>query len=388
MLPCSMFEDMGFTYLGPVDGHDVKRLTRLLSYAKDLDGPVLLHVRTVKGKGYMPAEQNPDKFHGVGRFCVETGELLHAAGRNFSAVFGQSLCELAEGDKTVCAITAAMQSGTGLDPFAQRFPARFFDVGIAEGHAVAMAAGLAKQGMRPVFAVYSTFLQRAYDMLIHDVSLQQLHVVLAVDRAGLVGEDGETHHGVFDTAFLDTIPGMTVLCPSSFQELRSMLRYAVQDVEGPVAIRYSKGGEGRFQEDTGAVKSCLIREGNDITLIGYGLMINELLDCADRLSQRGIQAEIVKLNTITPIDVQLILESVQKTGRLLCAEESAHAGCVGQRVAAALLEYGAAVKKVALVNLGKGLVTHGAVSQLRALCGLDGEHLYQKALEVCGYGEH
>ncbi|WP_368019922.1 1-deoxy-D-xylulose-5-phosphate synthase [Intestinimonas massiliensis (ex Afouda et al. 2020)] len=387
LLPCSLFEDMGFTYLGPVDGHDVKRLTRLLSYAKDLGGPVLLHVRTVKGKGYAPAERNPDKFHGVGRFCVETGELVHAAGANFSAVFGQSLCELAEDDPTVCAITAAMQGGTGLDQFAQRFPERFFDVGIAEGHAVAMAAGMAKQGMRPVFAVYSSFLQRAYDMLIHDVSLQQLHVVLAVDRAGLVGEDGETHHGVFDAAFLDTVPGMKVFCPSNFRELRSMLRYAVHEVSGPAAIRYSKGSEGRFREDTGPVETCVIREGNDITLIGYGLMINQLLDCADRLAQRGIQAEIVKLNTITPIDMQPVLASVQKTGRMLCAEESAQAGCVGQRLAAALLEQGAAVKKMALVNLGRGIITHGTVSQLRALCGLDGEHLYQKALEVCGYGE-
>ena len=387
LLPCSLFEDMGFTYLGPVDGHDVKRLTRLLSYAKDLGGPVLLHVRTVKGKGYAPAERNPDKFHGVGRFCVETGELLHSAGANFSAVFGRSLCQLAEKDPTVCAITAAMQGGTGLDPFAHRFPDRFFDVGIAEGHAVAMAAGMAKQGMRPVFAVYSSFLQRAYDMLIHDVSLQQLHVVLAVDRAGLVGEDGETHHGVFDAAFLDTVPGMRVFCPSNYQELQSMLRYAVWNVGGPAAIRYSKGSEGRFQEDTGPVETCVIRDGRDITLIGYGLMINELLDCADRLAQRSIQAEIVKLNTITPIDMQPVLTSVGKTGHLLCAEESAQAGCVGQRVATALLEQGILVKKMALVNLGRGLVTHGTVSQLRALCGLDGEHLYQKALEVCGYGE-
>lgn len=386
LLPCSLFEDMGFTYLGPVDGHDVKRLTRLLSYAKDLKGPVLLHVRTVKGKGYAPAERNPDKFHGVGRFCVETGELVHASGPNFSAVFGQTMCELAAEDPTVCAITAAMQSGTGLDQFAQRFPERFFDVGIAEGHAAAMAAGMAKQGMKPVFAVYSSFLQRAYDMLIHDIALQQLHVVLAVDRAGLVGEDGETHHGVFDTAFLDTVPGMTVLCPSNFQELRSMLRHAVREISGPVAIRYSKGNEGRFVEDTGSAKTCVIREGGDITLIGYGLMINQLLDCADRLAERGIQADIVKLNTITPIDMQPVLASLNRTGRMLCAEESARPGCVGQRLASALLEQGAHVKQMALVNLGRGFVTHGTVAQLRALCGLDGEHLYHKALEVCGYG--
>lgn len=387
LLPCSLFEDMGFTYLGPVDGHDVKRLTRLLSYARDLDGPVLLHVRTVKGKGYSPAERNPDKFHGVGRFCVETGELLHPAGPNFSAEFGQAMCQLAEKDDTICAITAAMQSGTGLDSFAQRFPERFFDVGIAEGHAVAMAAGMAKQGMKPVFAVYSSFLQRAYDMLIHDIALQQLHVVLAVDRAGLVGEDGETHHGVFDAAFLDTVPGMTVLCPSNFQELRAMLHYAVYQVPGPVAIRYSKGNEGAFQKDTGPVKSCLIREGGDITLVGYGMMINSILECADLLSNDGVQAEVVKLNCITPIDLEAITASVGKTGRLLCVEDSIMANCVGQRLLAALVQQKVPIKHAELVNTGQKFVTHGTVAQLQKLCGLDGEHLYQQALEVCGYGK-
>ena len=386
LLPCSMFEDMGFTYLGPVDGHDVKGLTRLLSYAKDLQGPVLLHVRTVKGKGYPPAERNPDKFHGVGRFCVETGELVQPAGEDFSQVFGETLCRLAEEDPAVCAVTAAMQGGTTLDGFARRFPERFFDVGIAEGHAAAMAAGMAKQGMKPVFAVYSTFLQRAYDALIHDVALQGLHVVLAVDRAGLAGEDGETHQGVFDAAFLDTVPGMTVLCPSSFQELRSMLRRAVLELTGPVAIRYPKGGEGSFRGDTGPAASCVLRPGRDITLLGYGGMIDQLLDCAARLEADGIDAEIVKLNTITPIDMGPVLASVKKTGRLLCAEEAARAGSVGQRVAAAMLEQGAALQGLALADLGEGIVPHGAVGQLRALCGLDGAHLHQKAREVCGHG--
>lgn len=387
LLPCSLFEDMGFTYLGPVDGHDVKRLTRLLSYAKELKGPVLLHVRTVKGKGYPPAEQNPDKFHGVGRFCVETGALIHPSAPNFSAVFGQAICELAEEDPSVCAITAAMQGGTGLDQFASRFPERFFDVGIAEGHAVAMAAGMAKQGLKPVFAVYSSFLQRAYDMLIHDVALQQLHVVLAVDRAGLVGEDGETHHGVFDGAFLDTIPGMTVFCPSSFAELRSMLRRAVMECSGPVAIRYPKGGEGSFQGDAGPSGASVLREGKDITLIGYGTMVNHLLDCADRLTADGIEAEIVKLNTITPIDFQPIFESVQKTGRMLCTEDSIQANCVGQRISSQLLQNGAVLRGVALVHLEHEFVTHGTVAQLQKLCGLDGASLYQRAREVCGYGK-
>ncbi len=387
LLPCSMFEDMGFTYLGPVDGHDVRRLTQLLGYAKELKGPVLLHVRTVKGKGYPPAERNPDQFHGVGRFCVETGEPLHPAGPSFSAEFGKALCALAERDSRVCAVTAAMQGGTGLNGFAQRFPERFFDVGIAEGHAAAMAAGMAKQGMVPVFAVYSTFLQRSYDMLLHDIALQGLHVVLAVDRAGLVGEDGETHHGLFDTAFLDTIPGMTILCPSSFAELRDMLEYAVCQVKGPVALRYPRGGEGRCQAGSPCVPAVRLREGTDITLVGYGTLVNELLDCADRLAADGIQAEVVKLNTITPIPLDVVAESVKKTGRLLAAEESVEMGGVGQRLSAGLLSAGISLKGMALANTGRGFVTHGTVPQLRRLCGLDGEGLYHRAREVCGDGK-
>ena len=386
LLPCSLFEDMGFTYLGPVDGHDVKYLTQLLSYAKELNGPVLLHVRTVKGKGYTPAERNPDQFHGVGRFCVETGELVHGSGESFSAVFGETLCSLAEQDGKLCAITAAMQGGTGLNRFARQFPARFFDVGIAEGHAVAMAAGMAKQGMRPVFAVYSSFLQRSYDMLLHDVALQKLHEVLAVDRAGLVGEDGETHHGEFDPAFLDTIPGMTVLCPSSFQELREMLRYAFYDVEGPVAVRYSRGGEGAYQGNVPVEPATLLRTGADITLAGYGMMLNQLLDCADRLARNGIQAEVVKLNAITPIPLERLTASVQKTGRLLVAEDSAAAGGVGQRIAAGLFDAGIQVRGLALANTGHAFVTHGTVPQLQRLCGLDGASLYHRALEVCRHG--
>ena len=386
LLPCSLFEDMGFTYLGPVDGHDVKGLTRLLGYAKELKSPVLLHVRTVKGKGYPPAERNPDRFHGVGRFCVGNGEPVQPPKPNFSAVFGQTMCALAQQDERLVAITAAMQGGTGLDEFARRFPQRFFDVSIAEGHAVTMAAGMAKQGIRPVFAVYSSFLQRAYDMLIHDVALQQLHVVLAVDRAGLVGEDGETHHGVFDPAFLDTVPGMTVLCPSSFAELRSMLSYAVYQVNGPVAVRYPRGGEGTYTADSAPAPACILRRGSDITLAGYGSMIDPLLDCARRLERYGVQAEVVKLNCITPIASDILLESLRRTGRLLAAEDSAPSNSVGNRLAAVAARAGIPLKGLALADTGPGFVTHGTVQQLRHYCGLDGESLCRKALEVCGHG--
>ncbi len=386
LLPGSIFEDMGFTYLGPVDGHDVKLLTRLLRYAKELDSPVLLHVRTVKGKGYEPAEQNPDAFHGVSAFCVEDGAPLRAGEKGFSSVFGAALCDLAKHDSRICAITAAMPSGTGLTEFSERFPKRFFDVGIAEGHAVSMAAGMAKQGMLPVFAVYSTFLQRAYDMLLHDIALQKLHVVFAVDRAGFVGEDGETHHGVFDVAFLDTIPGMTVLCPSNFAELRSMLHRAVYDVSGPVAIRYPRGGEGSFVEDHSDEFAQVIRDGEEITLVGYGAYISTVLDCADLLVERGIRAEVVKLNYITPVDIDTIINSIMKTGRLIIAEDSVSMNSVGQRILAQLTEQNVTLCANALLNSGNAFVTHGSVVQLQKLCGLDAMSLCSKAEEVCNRG--
>lgn len=383
LLPCSMFEDMGFTYLGPVDGHDVRLLTRLLRYARELNGPILLHVRTVKGKGYAPAEQNPDAFHGVTPFQISDGSPLQRSKPGFSSAFGAALCEMARKDERICAITAAMQSGTGLHEFSQKFPDRFFDVGIAEGHAVSMAAGMAKQGMIPVFAVYSTFLQRSYDMLLHDVAIQGLHVVLAVDRAGLVGEDGETHHGVFDCAFLDTIPYMTVFCPASFQELRSMLRRAIYEVRGPVAIRYPRGGETDWKEDRSAGAAAVLREGHDITLIGYGTLVQTLLETAELLSRRGIEAEIVKLNTITPLDIESVKNSVKKTGRLLAAEDCVDMNCVGRRIIADLAGAGVWPRAFALQNLGSGFVSHGSVPQLRKLCGLDAGSLCAKAVEVC-----
>ena len=391
ILPGSIFEHMGVTYLGPVDGHDVGQLTKLLhycrSYCRTINGPVMLHVRTVKGKGYPPAEENPDVFHGVGPFRVEDGALLKEQKPDFSSVFGSALCQLAEQDRRVCAITAAMQSGTGLNEFSARFPDRFFDVGIAEGHAVTMAAGMAKQGMVPVFAVYSSFLQRSYDMLLHDVALQNLHIILAVDRAGLVGEDGETHHGVFDAAFLDTVPGMTVLCPSNFAELRSMLRRAVCDLTGPVTVRYAKGSEDEnWKEDRSEGAAVLLREGQDITLLGYGMQIPALLQVAQRLSRESIEADVVKLNSITPIDYDLIFRSIQKTGRLLAAEECVEMNCVGQRVLAQAARQEIPLVAGALQNLGRDFVTHGSVEQLRRLCGLDEDSLFQKALEVCGRG--
>ena len=382
LLPCSLFEDMGFTYLGPVDGHDVRGLTRLLRYARDLEGPVLLHVRTVKGKGYPPAEADPGRFHGVGRFDPATGLALEASGQNFSRIFGETLCTLAERDSRICAVTAAMKPGTGLDSFAERFPRRFFDVGIAEGHAVTMCAGMAKQGVIPVFAVYSSFLQRAYDMLLHDVAIQGLHVVFCVDRAGLVGEDGETHHGIFDVGFLDTIPGMTVLCPASYAELKTMLAYAVETCRGPVAVRYPRGGEGGYQADAGLAPSVILRSGRDVTLVGYGTQINALLGAAERLEKENVSAEVIKLNSITPLDPKAVLDSVRKTGNLLVAEESANSNCVGVRLTAAIAQARIVAGNITLQNLGERFPTQGSVQQLRRLYGLDADSIAERIEEV------
>ena len=380
MLPnATMFEDMGFAYLGPVDGHDLAQLTTTLEWAREMKRPVLVHVRTQKGHGYAPAEREPWKFHGVGPFDAVTGAVPPAK-ESFSSVFGAALTELAEEDQRVCAITAAMEDGTGLTPFAGRFPDRFFDVGIAEGHAAAMAAGLAKQG--GVCGV-SIFLQRGYDMLLHDVALSGLHVVFAVDRAGLVGADGATHHGVMDTVFLSGIPNMKVLCPASFAELCAMLRRALFEMTGPVAIRYPRGGEGAFTADTSAGDFAELRAGEDITLCAYGTLINNVLGAAELLHEDGIEARVVKLNRISPFRGGELSRIFGTTKRLLVAEECSGVGCIGQRIAAILAEEGHEPQRLMLCNLGRRFIEQGSVGELYRQCGLDAESLARTAKEVC-----
>ena len=375
LISSNMFNDMGFEYYGPVDGHDVEKLTWQLRQARDLKKPVILHVITQKGKGYPPAEENPDLFHGIGAFDPKTGAPLSCQSTCFSETFGNTLNALDDLDSRICAITAAMQSGTGLDLFAASHPERFGDAGIAEGHAVAMAAGLAKQGMIPVVAIYSTFLQRAYDMLIHDVSILNLHVVFAVDRAGLVGADGETHHGVFDVGFLRQVPGMRILCPSSQAELASMLKTAVLEMDGPVAIRYPRGGNGRY---SGLCTDPVLRQGTDITLCAYGRMINPILDAADVLADEGIHAEVVKLNCIRPFD-EACISSAQKTGAFLMAEECpSHSGIYDEIAASSAMS---SIRKCGL-DLGSGFIQHGTVAELLHRAGLDAESICKAAQEL------
>lgn len=382
LLPSSFFEDMGFSYIGPIDGHQVGELTRVLRWAKSVEGPVLLHVRTKKGKGCNYAEETPDEYHGVTPFDPETGVPRSKSKQNFSAAFGAELVQLAEQNQKICAVTAAMQSGTGLNRFSEVFPERFFDVGIAEGHAVAMCSGMAKQGMIPVFAVYSTFLQRGYDMLIHDMAIQRLHVVLGVDRAGLVGDDGETHQGLFDVAYLASVPGITVLAPASFAELRSMLRQAVLEVDGPVAVRYPRGGENKYSGNQSGLPSALLREGSQMTAVCYGTMTGEVLAAAEKLEKLGISTEVIKLNQLVPLVPELVLQSVRKTKRLLVAEEVIAAGAIGTKLAAQAVENRIALQRVLLLNVGNRFVPHGTIPQLREILGIDCDHIVAAVQEA------
>lgn len=380
LLPGNVFSGMGMYYLGPVDGHDIGKLETVIRWARELRKPVLVHVVTKKGKGYKYAEEHPEKFHGVGRFDIETGE-LHDSGDCFSAKMGESLSRLADNDGRIIGITAAMSSGTGMDVFSAAHPERFFDVGIAEGHAVSMAGGMAKQGMVPVFAVYSSFLQRGYDMLIHDIALQNLHVVFCVDRAGLVGSDGETHHGVFDVSYLSSVPDMTVLCPASYAELETMLRAAIYDINGSVAIRYPRGGEGKYTACNTAPET-LLREGRDVTLVCYGIMTNEVLDAVERLAAEGISAEVIKLSMIKPPDFDLVMRSLRKTGKLLISEDVCEAGCVGSRILEEAAINEIHVRAAKLLNLGEGIVPHGTVAELLHDFGLDADGITAAAMEM------
>ena len=385
VLPDNMLSAIGLEYMGPVDGHDLKQLESVLGWAKEMRRPVLVHVLTQKGRGCRYAQEHPERYHGVGPFDPETGE-IKASGRCFSDIFGESLCELGEKDPKIAAITAAMASGTGIDRFAERFPNRFFDVGIAEGHASAFAAGLAKQGILPVFGVYSSFLQRGYDMLIHDVSLQHLHAVFGLDRAGIVGSDGETHHGIFDIAYLRSVPGMQILCPASFSEMHDYLERALFHMDGPVALRYPRGGEGEYRASSVGDEQIL-RQGADLTIICYGTMVNEALSAARQLEQKGISAEVVKINRLGPEDYSVTLSSLEKTGALLASEEVCASGCVGEQILSQAAVHGITLRGARLLNLGCGIVAHGSRDRLMRDHGIDAAAMTEAGMALAGKAE-
>ncbi|GHV17447.1 1-deoxy-D-xylulose-5-phosphate synthase [Clostridia bacterium] len=377
LFPSSMFESMGFRYLGPTDGHDVETLTRVLRYAKGRKCPMLVHVKTVKGKGCGFAEKNPSRYHGVPGYAADGAMPLPSA--SYGTVMGETVANLAASDRRIVAVTAAMGEAVGLDPFASMFPDRFFDVGIAEEHAVTMSAGMAKQGLRPLCAIYSTFLQRGFDQLIHDVAIDSLPVVFAVDRAGLVGQDGETHHGLFDAAYLNIVPNMTVFSPSSFAELRECMLKAFA-LNAPAAVRYPRGGEGAFRDSS--LDAVILRGGGDVTLLTYGSMTNNTLKAAELLEREGIAARVVKITRITPLNIGEIAPLI--TDRLLVAEPVSQNGGVFGRLVSGLMERGTILKRAAGVSAGAGFVTHGRVEELERRLGMDAAGIAGRAKEICG----
>lgn len=382
VVPGVLFEELGVTYLGPVDGHHIPALVGILRQARAAQDPVLIHVLTRKGKGYAPAEANPGKFHGVGPFEIKTGKTARSARVSYTEIFGRTLTELARDDDRVTAITAAMPAGTGLREFARTYPKRFFDVGIAEQHAVTLAAGMAAEGMRPVVAVYSTFLQRAYDQVLHDVCLQNLPVVFALDRGGLVGEDGATHQGIFDLSYLRSIPNMVVAAPKDENELRHMLKSAVEH-PGPMAIRYPRGaGVGcPLDEELNTIppgKGEVLRDGRDVTLLAVGNMTPVALEAADILRGKGLEAAVINARFVKPLDKELICRYAQQTGWVFTLEENTVCGGFGSAVLEMFAQEGMGDVRTTLIGIPDVFVEHGKPARLRAQYGLTASAVAEK----------
>ena len=374
-MPSMFFEDLGFRYFGPIDGHNIREMVRVLEQARTMKGPVLVHVTTIKGKGYKYAEKQPAMYHGIAPFEIETGQVLAEGSENYSSVFGEKLCELARDDERIVAITAAMTDGTGLTGFRELFKKRFFDVGIAEQHAVTLAAGLAMGGIKPVVAIYSTFLQRAYDQILHDVALQNLPVVFAIDRAGVVGDDGETHQGIYDVSYLYTIPNLKILSPASPNELKIMLEYALKEYHGPIAIRYPKGSGCEFQGSEKPLafgRGVLLQEGRDVTLTGVGSMMCIVLEAARLLEMEGISCEVINPRFLRPIDEELILESVKKTKRIVVVEDVIKSGGFGSHVAELVFRSRTGADCMVLSLPDKG-IEHGKRELIYKRYGIDPE---------------
>lgn len=386
LLPKSvLFEQFGFTYLGPIDGHEINDLLKILSRAKKVKKPVLLHVVTRKGKGYKPSEEKPDLFHGVGTFCKETGETTKSKSLNYSKKFGEKLVSLAKENKKIVAITAAMPDGTGLNEFSKEFPDRFFDVGIAEEHATTFAGGLASQGYIPFFAVYSTFLQRSYDEIIHDVALQKAHVIFAIDRAGIVGQDGETHQGIFDLSYLSHIPNIILLAPRDGQMLEKMMDYAVS-YNGPVAIRYPRDGyvEELIKPTSKnklptkfALNSDILVLGTDLTILGYGKTVKTALEVSKILRKtKRIKSEVIDVKTLKPLDKETILKSIRKTKRVITIEDNIIAGGLATAIKDLIIDEEINYKN--FFAYPDEFIKHGKTEEIEKEYGLDAESISKK----------
>ena len=374
VIPNMYFEDIGFTYLGPVDGHNIQELENILHKSQNIEGPIVIHVMTKKGKGYEIAEKNPDKFHGISSFDIKTGELKKINNNDYSQKFGEKLVELASKDEKIVAITAAMKDGTGLKEFAEKFPQRFFDVCIAEQHAVGLIGGMAVSGLKPVFAVYSSFLQRSYDQLIHDIAIQNLPVTICIDRAGIVGNDGETHQGLFDLAFLSTIPNFIIMAPKNFEELDKMLNFAI-NFNGPVAIRYPRGGEGNIKfnkcENINLGKAEIIKEGKNLSIVAIGKMVERAVEISRLLEKENIDVEIINARFLKPLDKETILKSAEKTKNIITIEDGILKGGLGSAVIELINNNDLKDIKVKTFGYDDLFVKHGSVEEIEKENKLD-----------------
>ena len=374
---------MGITYLGPVDGHDIPALIKIFKEASKVEGAVLVHVLTKKGKGYLPAERHPARFHGTEPFEIETGlPTVRRTKANYTDVFSTVMRKLGDRDEKVVAVTAAMADGTGLKRFHNMFPDRFFDVGIAEEHAVTFAAGLAAAGLKPIFAVYSSFLQRAYDQILHDVCIQKLPVVFAIDRAGLVGSDGETHQGIFDLSYLSIIPNMTIMAPKNKWELSDMIKYAV-DFQAPVAVRYPKGeaydGLKEYRAPVSYGKSEMIHMGREIALVAVGSMVKTAVAVEETLRQRGYEVTLINARFVKPLDEEMLLQLLENHRLIVTMEENVFRGGFGEAVNDFYQNQGASVK-VLNIAIPDRYIEHGSVDILKKEAGIDAESVV-KAIE-------
>lgn len=380
IIPNMLFEDLGFKYLGPVDGNNIEDLEEIFKKAKDLEGPILIHAITKKGKGYRPAEENPDKFHSSSAFEIATGMPKKKKGDDYSKIFGKKLVKLAENNKKIVAVTAAMKDGTGLTEFAEKFPGRFFDVGIAEQHALTMAAGIAKNGLIPVVSIYSSFYQRGYDQVIHDICLQNLPVIMCVDRAGIVGNDGETHQGIYDMAFFRLIPNICIMAPKDFTELEQMLEFAVS-LKKPVVIRYPRGEEGKekFTEHKNIelgkcekVKTILLENDKKyVTIIAIGNMVSKSMQVARALSEKNIEAEVINARFLKPLDKESIIQSIEKTKKCITIEDGTIIGGLGSAIKELISEENLKDIQIKSFAYPDKFIEHGSIEELEAKYGLD-----------------
>lgn len=391
IIPNQMFESMGITYLGPVDGHDIHKLIKIFKVAKRIDHAVLVHVVTQKGRGYKPAERNPSKFHGIAPFDIKTGEVIaKSQAKTYSDVFSDAICSLAKKDKKIAAITAAMPGGTGLAKFSRWFPERFYDVGIAEAHAVTFSAGLAAGGLKPVFAVYSSFLQRAYDQILHDVCIQQLHVVFAIDRAGLVGSDGETHQGIFDLSFLSSIPNMTIFAPKNAWELKMGLEFGLESYEGPFAIRYPRENAvmdfEEFKQPVQLGEAEVMYKESQIAIIAVGNMVKTADIVRKNLKKRGYNVTLINARFVKPFDTNIIFKCQNEHKLLVTMEENVLTGGFGEMVSQFVLEHNYDIH-VQNITLPDDYIEHGSVDILKCEAGIDEDSVtdridsYYKELE-------